>query len=117
MRAPWPEQGPQRKYELCLYAVKGKRPVTKLAGDVLTHGPDANLGHGAQKPVALFEDLLSRSVHPGDSVLDLFCGTGPLFPAAHALKCRATGIELDQASFGIAAKRIQELKAQLELGL
>jgi len=117
MRAPWPENGPQRKYETCLYAVKGKRPVLKMAPDLVTYPPDTNLGHAAQKPVALFEDFLRRSVQPGDSVLDPFCGTGPIFPAAHALKCRATGIELDTASYGIAVKRIEGLKAQLDLGI
>ncbi len=117
MRAPWPHSGPQRKYEVILYAVKGKRPVTKMAGDVLDFAPDDNMGHAAQKPVALFQELLTRSVHPGDAVLDPFCGSGPIFPAAHELKCRATGIEMDQASYGIAVKRIEQLKAQMELGL
>lgn len=109
-RAPWPLQGPQRKYECCLFAVKGNKHTARLAGDVLEHNPDENLGHMAQKPVALFQDLLSRSIHPGDRVLDPFCGTGPVFPAAHELKCFATGIELRPASYAIAAKRIEELK-------
>jgi len=117
MRAPWPEQGPQRKYETILYAVKGKRPILKMLGDVLDYPPDANLGHAAQKPVALFQDLLSRSILPGQSVLDPFCGSGPIFAAAHALKARATGIELDQGSYGIAVKRIEGLRAQAELDL
>ena len=117
MRAPWPEHGPQRKYETILYAVKGKRPVLKMAPDVVAFPPDTNLGHAAQKPVALFEDLLRRSVLPGQSVLDPFCGTGPIFAAAHALKCRATGVELDQASYGIVLERIQKLRAQQELDL
>lgn len=109
-RVPWPEHGPQRKYELCLYAVKGKRPVTKIAPDVVSYNPDPNLGHSAQKPVALFEDFLKRSVRPGDSALDPFCGTGPVFQAAHNLKCFATGIEKDPASYGIALKRIEGIK-------
>ena len=117
MRAPWPQSGPQRKYETILYAVKGKRPVNLIAGDVLDYAPDSNLGHAAQKPVALFEDLLRRSVKPGDSVLDPFCGSGPIFSAAHSLKCKATGIEMDTASYGIAVKRIEALKSQLDLGL
>ena len=117
MRAPWPEQGPQRKYETILYAVKGKRPVLKMGGDVLDFPPDANLGHAAQKPVGLFQELLSRSVLPGNSVLDPFMGSGPILVAAHALKCRATGIEMDQASYGIAVKRLEGLKAQAELDL
>jgi len=117
MRAPWPEYGPQRKYETILYAVKGKRPVNFLAGDVLDFPPDTNLGHNAQKPTALFEELLRRSAHPGDAVLDPFMGTGTIFPAAHALKCRATGIELDKASYGIAIRRLQLLRAQTKLPL
>lgn len=111
-RAPWPEHGPHRKYELILYAMKGKRPVTKLYPDVLTYPADSNLGHMAQKPVALFEDLLKRSVRPGDSVFDPFMGTGTIFPAAHALKCQAVGIELDPAAYGIALRRIQSLKEE-----
>jgi site-specific DNA-methyltransferase (adenine-specific) len=117
MRAPWPFEGPQRKYEMLLYAIKGKRPVLKMAGDVFDFPPDANLGHAAQKPVALFEELLSRSILPGQSVLDPFCGSGPIFAAGFSLKACVTGIELDQASYGIAIQRIEGLRAQQELDL
>ena len=109
MRAPWPERGPQRKWQMCLYAVKGDRNVIRLYSDVLVCPSDENLGHPAQKPVALYQDLLRRSVRPGDTVLDPFCGSGPIFPAAHELKCAATGIEMDSAAYGISVKRIQEL--------
>ena len=115
-RTPWVNGGPQRRYELCLFARKGKRLVTKLYGDVLEHGPDSNEGHSAQKPVALYHDLLQRSVRAGDSVLDCFAGSGPIFPAAHQLKCRATGVEIDPTSYGIAVKRIEAIKAQIEFG-
>jgi DNA modification methylase len=108
-RAPWPHSGPQRKYECILYAVKNERPSLKLAGDVLTFNPDENLNHHAQKPVALFRELLSRTCNPGDRVLDCYCGSGPIFPAGHGLKVRVTGMELDPAYAGISAKRIQEL--------
>lgn len=110
IRAPWPDQGPQRKYQLILYCVKGDKHVKNLRPDVLTYPSDENLNHHAQKPVALYSDLLSRSCGPGDAVLDCFCGSGPIFPSAHGLKIRATGIELDSAAYGIAAKRLQELK-------
>lgn len=109
-RAPWPEHGPQRKYELIFYAIKGGRTCTRLAGDVLQFHPDANLGHQAQKPVSLYRELLSRSARPGEDVLDPFCGSGPIFPAAHELKLRATGIELDPANYGIALSRLKGLK-------
>jgi DNA modification methylase/ParB-like chromosome segregation protein Spo0J len=110
MRAPWPEHGPQRKWQMILYAVRGKKTVTRLYSDVLTYPSDQNLGHQAQKPVALYEDLIRRSVRPGDSVLDPFCGTGPIFPACHKHQCKATGIEGDDAAFGIATKRLGEIK-------
>ncbi len=112
-RAPWPEHGPQRKYEVCLFAVKGDMKVTKILGDVLTHGPDTNVGHNAQKPVALLEDLLKRSIQPGMRVLDPFCGSGSIFPAAQACKVFATGIEMDETYYGVAAKRLQDLKGKV----
>jgi len=117
MRAPWPESGPQRKFETILYAVKGKRPVLKMLGDVLDYGPDANAGHAAQKPVALLQDLLSRTCLPGNTVFDPFVGSGSTIVAAHSLKCIATGIEIDTASYGIVVDRISKLRAQAELDL
>lgn len=109
-RIPWPHHGPRRQYELILYAIKGERRVNFIGPDVLSFPPDENLGHAAQKPVGLFHELLRRSVLPGNAVLDFCCGTGPIFPAAHELKCAATGIEGVAATAGIAAKRLETLK-------
>lgn len=107
---PWPDYGPRRAYELILYAVKGKRPVTGIYPDVLSYPSDTNLGQAAQKPVGLYADLLRRSVRPGDSVLDPFAGSGPLLPAAHEVKCLATLVEKDAASYGMILNRAKELK-------
>lgn len=109
-RAPWPEQGPMRKWQMILYAVKGKKLCNSLAPDFLVFPSDPNLNHQAQKPVSLFKQLLARSCKPGDKVLDFMCGTGPIFPAAHELKVYATGLEIDPAAYGIAVKRLGELK-------
>lgn len=109
-RMPWPQHGPQRRYEVILYAVKGDKPIERIAGDVLSYSADDNLGHAAQKPVGLFVDLLSRSVRPGMRVLDPFCGTGPVIPAAAEMKCFSTAIELDPASYAIAASRAKSLE-------
>lgn len=109
-RAPWPTSGPHRRYQLCLYAIKGDRPVLKLSPDVVTYASDENLGWAAQKPVELYSDFLNRSCRAGDSCFDPFCGSGTVFPAAHGLKIKATGIELDSVAYGIAVKRLGELK-------
>ena len=108
-RVPWPEHGPQRKYELILYAIKGDRRVTRIYPDVIETSGDPNLAHGAQKPVALFTDLLRRSVSSGDSVLDTFLGTGTTIVAAHEMLCRGVGVELEESYYGVAVKRISEL--------
>ena len=109
-RAPWPQTGPHRRWQMCLYAIKGDRPVLKLASDLVEYRSDENLGWAAQKPVALYRDLLSRSCRAGDSVLDPFCGSGTIFPSAHELKVKAAGVELDPVAYGIAVKRLKELK-------
>jgi len=108
-RAPWPDQGPQRKYECIAYATKGKRKVNSLKGDVLVYPTETNLGHGAQKPVDLYADLLGRSANAGDKVLDPFGGTGPIIPAGNSLSLYCTSVELDPAHHGIAIKRLQDL--------
>lgn len=117
MRTPWPEHGPQRQYETILYAVKGKKPTLKIAGDVIESRPDTNLGHAAQKPIALLQNLLNRSCLPGNRVFDPFAGSGSLVAAAHPLKCVTCSIELDPSSYGIIIQRVKALKAQQELDL
>ena len=109
MRTPWPEHGPQRKWQMILFAIKGKRRVNRIYPDVITIPSDPNPGHQAAKPVALYVDLLKRSIRPGDSVLDPFAGSGPIYPAAHELKCKATGIEIEPAYLGMCSTRIKDL--------
>lgn len=110
-RVPWPENGPRRSYELCLYAVKGKRPVTSIRPDVFeSRLSEGNFGHGAQKPVEAYVELLKRSTRPGDIVLDSFAGTGTIFAAAHELGLSATGTEIELAAYGISLERIGGLK-------
>lgn len=109
VRAPWPESGPQRKSQYICYAVKGRRPCTRIYGDVLTYPQEAG-DHPARKPPGLLADLLRRSCHPGDTVLDPFCGGGSIFTAAQSTKVIATGIELSETYYAMAAKRLEELK-------
>lgn len=116
-RVPLPQSGPRRQWECLLYAIKGNKPVTHIYPDVVTVSGDDNLGHGAQKPIALYQNLLQRSVRPGDEVLDSFAGTGTIIPACHTYKCRATAIEMDSGSYGICLKRAQDLDANDQLGL
>lgn len=110
-RVPLPDQGPRRQYEIILYAIKGKKPVTHIYPDVISASGDDNLSHGAQKPVAVLQNLLQRSVKPGDRVADFFAGAGGIFEAGHSFKCTVVGTELNPEYYAISLKRLQSLKA------
>lgn len=116
-RVPLPDQGPRRQYEIILYAIKGKKQTTHIYPDVISTSADENFSHGAQKPVALYQNLLQRSVRPGDHVLDTFAGSGTIFEAAHGFKCSATGIELNPEYFGMCLNRLKSLKSLDESSL
>jgi hypothetical protein len=109
VRAPWKEEGPWKSTEYILYAIKGTKPTQKWGPDFIVCRGDENLGHGAQKPVSVYVDLLERSAKPGEEVIDLCAGTGTIFPAAHQLKLIATGVELSPQNAAICAERLKSL--------
>jgi site-specific DNA-methyltransferase (adenine-specific) len=108
-RVPLPTEGPRRQYEIILYAIKGHKPVTAIYPDVISTVAEGGFLHGAQKPVALFSDLLKRSVRPGDTVLDCFGGSGTTLEAAHQMKCAATVLEQEADYYGMCLKRMEDL--------
>ena len=108
-RVPLPSEGPRRQYETLLYAIKNHKNTTAIYPDVLTSYADDNTTHGAQKPVALYEQLLLRSVKPGDVVLDSFAGSGTIFPAAHSHKCKAVGLEMNPEYYAMCLNRMKGL--------
>lgn len=108
---PRPYQGPARRYETILYAIKGNMQVAKVGSDVLVHAAPQGKDHPAQKPVELYTELLSWSLKfPGMTVLDPFCGSGTIFPAVHKFKGIATGIENDPQYAVFCKQRIEECK-------
>jgi len=110
-RVPLPSEGPRRQYEILLYAIKNHKNTTAIYPDVLTSYADDNTTHGAQKPVALYEQLLLRSVKPGDVVLDSFAGSGTIFPSAHKYQCKAVGLEMNPEYYAMCLNRMKELSA------
>jgi len=106
---PNAQLGPRRQYECFLYANKGNRPVIMLYPDVISCPTVKDKLHAAQKPVDLFVNILRRSVNPGDTVLDPFCGTGTVFEAAERCQCVATGCDDDASCVQIAQERMKAL--------
>lgn len=103
---PKPDLGPRYTYEAVLYFTRGEKKTTGLYQDVIPINQSTQQKHPAGKPAALIYDLLRRSAEPGDRVLDPFCGSGPIFPAATKANCIATGIELSDEYHLLALERL-----------
>jgi len=68
--------------------------------------------HPTQKPVALYEWLLTNYAKQGDKILDTHLGSGSSAIAAHNLCFDFVGMELDSDYYAAACKRFEQHKAQ-----
>ena len=87
-------------------------PKGKLQGDVveipsLASTDSERTGYPTQKPLALLNITIKASSHPGDLVLDPFCGCATTCIAAESLQRQWIGID-------ISPKAIELLKYRLE---
>jgi site-specific DNA-methyltransferase (adenine-specific) len=68
--------------------------------------------HPTQKPVKLYEWLLTNYAKKGDTILDTHLGSGSSAIAAHNLGFDFVGMELDKDYYDAAVKRLNQHKAQ-----
>jgi len=99
---------PRHCYDAIAYAWRGGRKVTAMYRDVISI-PQIQAAYAAAKPHELYADLLKRSVQPGNRVLDPYCGSGPIFEAAHSLHCTAVGFDKHPRAKDLSILRIKEL--------
>ncbi len=71
--------------------------------------------HPTQKPVALYEWLLTNYAKPGDRILDTHLGSGSSAIAANNLGFQFVGMELDKDYYYASLKRIEQAYAQPRL--
>lgn len=71
--------------------------------------------HPTQKPVKLYEWLLTNYAKEGDKILDTHLGSGSIAIACHNLKFDLTGYELDAEYYEAAVKRLEQHRKQLQL--
>ncbi len=71
--------------------------------------------HPTQKPVKLYEWLLTNYAKPGQRILDTHLGSGSIAIAANNLGFELVGVELDADYYAAACKRIEQATAQPRL--
>lgn len=88
--------------EFCLYAWKEDNGAHKWYGPTnesnlweINRDPAKVCVHPTQKPIAIAQRAIRNSSQRGDTVLDLFLGSGSTLIAAETLERRCFGMELD----------------------
>lgn len=97
--------------EFILMLRKGKaKPIRNMGTSTLLNIQNiiGRKVHPTEKPLELLELLINNSTDPGETVLDLFMGSGSTGVACVNTGRRFIGIELDKQYFDIAANRISE---------
>lgn len=72
------------------------------------HGSDILRIHPTQKPVKLYDWILSNYAKPGQRILDTHLGSGSSAIAAHYFGCDFVGIELDKTYYDAALLRLNQ---------
>jgi DNA modification methylase len=73
--------------------------------------PDKEVNHPTVKPLSIVSDIISKT--KGESVLDLFLGSGTTMVAAYQLKRKCYGMELDPKYCQVIIDRMKKLDPTL----
>jgi DNA methylase len=83
----------------------------RMAPGINTPGP---AGHPAPMPVEVARRCIRLSTWPGETVMDLFAGSGTTLLAARQLGRRAIGIERSERYCELAARRLAQMSLDFE---
>jgi DNA modification methylase len=104
----------RNQHELCLFGSKlagkigdGKTP------NVLQHKRDREAEHATPKPIGLIADMLNQI--EGETIADPFLGGGSTMVAAHQLKRKCYGMELDPKYCQVIVDRMLKLDPSIEI--
>jgi len=102
------------QHEFIFYCKGGVWQGDKSQSDVwyMSRGATGDYVHPTQKPVELIERALTNSSKAGDSVLDLFGGSGSTLIAAEKTGRNARLMELDEKYVDVIVQRWQNFTGQ-----
>jgi len=110
----------KQKHEPCFYCFKkGNSPFWYGPTNEVTvwdvNRESKNAFHPTQKPIELPERAMKNSSKKKDTILDLFGGSGSTMVAAHQLKRKCYGMELDPKYCQVIVDRMMKLDSTLEV--
>lgn len=92
-----------------------KRPAKVFTMGIHAHNSSIDRIHPTQKPVKLYEWLLTNYAKQGQTILDTHLGSGSSAIAANKLGFQFIGIELDKDYFNAACHRIEKALSQKDM--
>lgn len=104
-------RGYRHQHEFCLFEGKLDEGINNES-DLWEIAKDTNYQHPTQKPIGLAERALNNHKH-SNNILDLFCGSGSTMVAAHQLKRKCYGMELDPKYCQVIVDRMKKLDLTL----
>jgi DNA modification methylase len=105
------------EFELCWSKQRHKKEIIhiKWAGFLGLQKEDGKRQHPTQKPIRLCESFISRFSKESNLLIDPFLGSGSTMVAAHQLKRKCYGMELDPKYCQVIIDRMKKLDPSLEI--
>jgi DNA modification methylase len=104
----------RNQHELCLFASKISGKIGNgNTPNVLQHKRDRETEHATPKPIGLISDMLNQV--ESYNVFDPFLGSGSTMVAAHQLKRKCYGMELDPKYCQVIIDRMIKLDPDLKI--
>ena len=106
-------RGYRHQHEFCLFEGKLDEGINNES-DLWEIAKDTNYVHPTQKPIGLSERAFNNH-KKANNILDLFCGSGSTMVAAHQLKRKCYGMELDPKYCQVIIDRMKKLDPSLTI--
>ena len=100
-------------YEVCFFAMKGRRPLNKLGQTNVWEEPRVapqRKVHPTEKPRSLIRKCIEQSTQPGELVIDPYGGSFSTIIAALETKRNAWGCDIDKEYCGQGVLKLEELR-------
>jgi len=91
------------------------KTVTRMVDIHRTHVWQEKPDHPTQKPIKLYEWLLTHYAKQGDKILDTHVGSASSLIACHNLGFQYVGFELDKEYYEQSLKRLETAKKQVSI--